>query len=140
MVKSLKIWQAFFHVDSDLDHMNIKSVRRSPKGKKNELKQIEIVVRASVVAKKNLKTKQITSEKWPQIRFTSLPSFFSVSKKGAWLSNNGLSHAHFSPHDPMPHPNYLKIPCPAHPAKISAISDLCSVFIQQQLLEKKISL
>jgi len=55
MVKSLKIWQAFFHVDSDLDHMNIKSVRRSPKGKKNELKQIEIVVRASVVAKKKLK-------------------------------------------------------------------------------------
>ena len=37
MVKSLKIWQAFFHVDSDLDHMNIKSVR-SPKGKKNRTK------------------------------------------------------------------------------------------------------
>ena len=56
MVKSLKIWQAFFHVDSDLDHMNIKSVR-SPKGKeKNELKtNWKIVVRASVVAKKNFK-------------------------------------------------------------------------------------
>ena len=56
MVKSLKIWQAFFHVDSDLDHMNIKSVR-SPKGKeKNELKtNWKIVVRASVVAKKKLK-------------------------------------------------------------------------------------
>ena len=40
MVKSLKSGKAFFHVDSDLDHMNIKSVR-SPKGKKNELKQIE---------------------------------------------------------------------------------------------------
>jgi len=41
MVKSLKSGKTFFHVDSDLDHMNIKSVR-SPKGKKkNELKQIE---------------------------------------------------------------------------------------------------
>ena len=37
----------------------------------------------------------------------------------------------------MSHPNYLKSPCPA-PAKISAISDLCSVFIQQHFLKKKL--